>query len=82
MQYSQTMLKKACNQIVDCMAYFNDLNHLVAEYDFDAEMQLYKIKKYLSKHNATMESTVFKTDQYEGRLAYLDREIERLEHLI
>ena len=64
------------------MAYFNDLNHLVAEYDFDAEMQLYKIKKYLSKHNAAMEYTVFKTDQYEGRLAYLDREIEILEHLI
>ena len=35
MKFQKKMLKDVCRQLVESLSYFNDINHIITEYDYD-----------------------------------------------
>lgn len=74
------MLEAVCSAFVQSLSFFNDISQ-IAEDDTDCEALVFRLREYLDEHTSTLENAL-KTDQYEGRIAYMEQELKKLDLLV
>ena len=74
------MLKGVCSALVQSLSHFNDVAQIVDD-DADCEAVVFRLREYLDEHSHALENAL-KTDQYEGRIAFMEQELKKLEFLL
>lgn len=72
-------VKEVSAQLVDALAFYKDLQEVVAEREYDsADMLCSQLNVFLRSTAARMQNEVLQTDRAESRIAHLEAELSKI----